>query len=48
MKVLMFNHKGISLVLTEGEIQFLILVFHITGKQREFLFLKCVSVNLDV
>ena len=41
IKVLRSNFEGISQFLTEVEIQFCVLLFHITGKQKEFLFLLC-------
>ena len=41
MKVLMPHFEGISLVLTEAEIQYLILHFHITEKQTNLFFLVC-------
>ena len=40
MKVLISHFEGISLVLTEAEIQYLILLFHITEKQT-ISFLVC-------
>ena len=39
----MSHFEGISLVLTGAEIQYPILLFHITEKQRKSRFLVCSS-----